>query len=147
MPGITPAIVRSSETNEKRPFMCAYPGCNKRYFKLSHLQMHSRKHTGKARQENPSGLAVIWKGLPPHSRTANPHHWSYSVRQARSPTSVTSQTAGGSSPGQTSWRDISGGTQVCALSPFPFISPLLRTCLLHSPFHCLLQPARECLCA
>lgn len=26
--------------------MCAYPGCNKRYFKLSHLQMHSRKHTG-----------------------------------------------------------------------------------------------------
>ncbi|XP_030056522.1 Wilms tumor protein isoform X3 [Microcaecilia unicolor] len=47
VPGVTPAIVRSaSETNEKRPFMCAYPGCNKRYFKLSHLQMHSRKHTG-----------------------------------------------------------------------------------------------------
>ncbi|KAL2094006.1 hypothetical protein ACEWY4_011318 [Coilia grayii] len=46
VPGITPALVRSSETNEKRPFMCAYPGCNKRYFKLSHLQMHSRKHTG-----------------------------------------------------------------------------------------------------
>uniref|UniRef100_A0A8C9SMS2 Wilms tumor protein homolog n=1 Tax=Scleropages formosus TaxID=113540 RepID=A0A8C9SMS2_SCLFO len=46
VPGITPSIVRSSETNEKRPFMCAYPGCNKRYFKLSHLQMHSRKHTG-----------------------------------------------------------------------------------------------------
>uniref|UniRef100_A0AAR2LEL9 C2H2-type domain-containing protein n=1 Tax=Pygocentrus nattereri TaxID=42514 RepID=A0AAR2LEL9_PYGNA len=45
VPGIAPAIVRS-ETNEKRPFMCAYPGCNKRYFKLSHLQMHSRKHTG-----------------------------------------------------------------------------------------------------
>ncbi|XP_072574236.1 Wilms tumor protein homolog isoform X2 [Paramormyrops kingsleyae] len=46
VPGITPSIVRSSETNEKRPFMCSYPGCNKRYFKLSHLQMHSRKHTG-----------------------------------------------------------------------------------------------------
>ncbi|XP_061077599.1 WT1 transcription factor a isoform X5 [Conger conger] len=46
VPGIAPAIVRSSETNEKRPFMCAYPGCNRRYFKLSHLQMHSRKHTG-----------------------------------------------------------------------------------------------------
>ncbi|XP_009459790.1 PREDICTED: Wilms tumor protein [Nipponia nippon] len=47
VPGVAPAIVRSaSETNEKRPFMCAYPGCNKRYFKLSHLQMHSRKHTG-----------------------------------------------------------------------------------------------------
>ncbi|XP_036399676.1 Wilms tumor protein homolog isoform X3 [Megalops cyprinoides] len=46
VPGITPPIVRSSESNEKRPFMCAYPGCNKRYFKLSHLQMHSRKHTG-----------------------------------------------------------------------------------------------------
>ncbi|XP_075998680.1 WT1 transcription factor a isoform X2 [Genypterus blacodes] len=45
VPSITPTIVRS-ETSEKRPFMCAYPGCNKRYFKLSHLQMHSRKHTG-----------------------------------------------------------------------------------------------------
>ncbi|XP_064868350.1 WT1 transcription factor b isoform X1 [Oncorhynchus nerka] len=46
VPGITPSMVRSSETNEKRPFLCAYPGCNKRYFKLSHLQMHGRKHTG-----------------------------------------------------------------------------------------------------
>uniref|UniRef100_A0A672ZUX3 Wilms tumor protein homolog n=1 Tax=Sphaeramia orbicularis TaxID=375764 RepID=A0A672ZUX3_9TELE len=45
VPGIAPAIVRS-ESSEKRPFMCAYPGCNKRYFKLSHLQMHGRKHTG-----------------------------------------------------------------------------------------------------
>uniref|UniRef100_A0A8C5AV83 Wilms tumor protein homolog n=1 Tax=Gadus morhua TaxID=8049 RepID=A0A8C5AV83_GADMO len=45
VPGLAPAIVRS-EASEKRPFMCAYPGCNKRYFKLSHLQMHSRKHTG-----------------------------------------------------------------------------------------------------
>ncbi|XP_053282808.1 WT1 transcription factor a isoform X1 [Pleuronectes platessa] len=45
VPSIAPAIVRS-EASEKRPFMCAYPGCNKRYFKLSHLQMHSRKHTG-----------------------------------------------------------------------------------------------------
>uniref|UniRef100_A0A3Q3FJ61 Wilms tumor protein homolog n=1 Tax=Labrus bergylta TaxID=56723 RepID=A0A3Q3FJ61_9LABR len=44
-PSLPQAIVRS-ESNEKRPFMCAYPGCNKRYFKLSHLQMHSRKHTG-----------------------------------------------------------------------------------------------------
>ncbi|XP_070686292.1 Wilms tumor protein homolog isoform X2 [Pempheris klunzingeri] len=45
VPSIAPAIVRS-EGNEKRPFMCAHPGCNKRYFKLSHLQMHGRKHTG-----------------------------------------------------------------------------------------------------
>ncbi|KAM8891720.1 WT1 transcription factor a isoform 2-T2 [Spinachia spinachia] len=45
VPSIAPTIVRS-ESSEKRPFMCAYPGCNKRYFKLSHLQMHSRKHTG-----------------------------------------------------------------------------------------------------
>uniref|UniRef100_A0A7N8X7Z4 WT1 transcription factor a n=1 Tax=Mastacembelus armatus TaxID=205130 RepID=A0A7N8X7Z4_9TELE len=45
VPSIAPALVRS-ESSEKRPFMCAYPGCNKRYFKLSHLQMHSRKHTG-----------------------------------------------------------------------------------------------------
>ncbi|XP_062974850.1 Wilms tumor protein isoform X4 [Elgaria multicarinata webbii] len=47
VPGVAPTIVRSAgETNEKRPFMCVYPGCNKRYFKLSHLQMHGRKHTG-----------------------------------------------------------------------------------------------------
>ncbi|XP_051727075.1 WT1 transcription factor b isoform X2 [Ctenopharyngodon idella] len=45
VPGITPSI-KSSETSEKRPFMCSYPGCSKRYFKLSHLQMHGRKHTG-----------------------------------------------------------------------------------------------------
>ncbi|PWA24785.1 hypothetical protein CCH79_00010114 [Gambusia affinis] len=45
VPSIAPAIVRS-DTSEKRPFMCTYPGCNKRYFKLSHLQMHDRKHTG-----------------------------------------------------------------------------------------------------
>ncbi|XP_026176250.1 WT1 transcription factor b isoform X1 [Mastacembelus armatus] len=43
VPGIAHPVVRSSE---KRPFVCAYPGCSKRYFKLSHLQMHGRKHTG-----------------------------------------------------------------------------------------------------
>ncbi|XP_045888983.1 Wilms tumor protein homolog [Micropterus dolomieu] len=41
---IAPPVVK--EANEKRPFVCAYPGCSKRYFKLSHLQMHGRKHTG-----------------------------------------------------------------------------------------------------
>ncbi|XP_012670401.1 WT1 transcription factor b isoform X1 [Clupea harengus] len=46
VPGITPSIVRPPDSNEKRPYMCNYPGCNKRYFKLSHLQMHGRKHTG-----------------------------------------------------------------------------------------------------
>ncbi|XP_051512565.1 Wilms tumor protein homolog isoform X4 [Myxocyprinus asiaticus] len=46
VPGITPSIVKSSETSEKRPFMCSYSGCSKRYFKMSHLQMHERKHTG-----------------------------------------------------------------------------------------------------
>uniref|UniRef100_A0A8C1PFP1 Wilms tumor protein homolog n=1 Tax=Cyprinus carpio TaxID=7962 RepID=A0A8C1PFP1_CYPCA len=45
VPGITPSN-KSSESSEKRPFMCSYPGCSKRYFKLSHLQMHGRKHTG-----------------------------------------------------------------------------------------------------
>uniref|UniRef100_A0A673MJF5 Wilms tumor protein homolog B-like n=1 Tax=Sinocyclocheilus rhinocerous TaxID=307959 RepID=A0A673MJF5_9TELE len=45
VPGIAPSI-KSSESSEKRPFMCSYPGCSKRYFKLSHLQMHGRKHTG-----------------------------------------------------------------------------------------------------
>lgn len=46
VPGIAHPVVRSSEASEKRPFVCAYPGCSKRYFKLSHLQMHGRKHTG-----------------------------------------------------------------------------------------------------
>ncbi|KAK3549276.1 hypothetical protein QTP70_034494 [Hemibagrus guttatus] len=46
VPSITPSSVRSGEPSEKRPFMCTYPGCSKRYFKLSHLQMHGRKHTG-----------------------------------------------------------------------------------------------------
>ncbi|KAM9766229.1 WT1 transcription factor b isoform 3-T3 [Menidia menidia] len=46
VPGVAPAATRSSEASEKRPFVCAYPGCSKRYFKLSHLQMHGRKHTG-----------------------------------------------------------------------------------------------------
>ncbi|XP_061566842.1 WT1 transcription factor b [Cololabis saira] len=46
VPALTPPAVKSSEASEKRPFVCAYPGCSKRYFKLSHLQMHGRKHTG-----------------------------------------------------------------------------------------------------
>ncbi|XP_047435722.1 WT1 transcription factor b isoform X3 [Mugil cephalus] len=46
VPSIATPVARPSEASEKRPFMCAYPGCNKRYFKLSHLQMHGRKHTG-----------------------------------------------------------------------------------------------------
>lgn len=29
-----------------KPFACEHPNCDKRYFKLSHLQMHVRKHTG-----------------------------------------------------------------------------------------------------
>ena len=31
---------------QRKPFVCLYPGCTKRYLKLSHLQMHIRKHTG-----------------------------------------------------------------------------------------------------
>ncbi|KAF3686342.1 Wilms tumor protein -like protein A [Channa argus] len=46
VPGMTYPSAKSSEASEKRPFVCAYPGCSKRYFKLSHLQMHGRKHTG-----------------------------------------------------------------------------------------------------
>ncbi|KAL5503653.1 hypothetical protein EMCRGX_G010635 [Ephydatia muelleri] len=39
--------VMGAETEEQRkPFVCLYPGCTKRYLKLSHLQMHIRKHTG-----------------------------------------------------------------------------------------------------
>lgn len=65
MPGVAPTLVRSaSETSEKRPFMCAYPGCNKRYFKLSHLQMHSRKHTGKCVTDW-RWFGDLWGGLVP----------------------------------------------------------------------------------
>ncbi|KAL1007711.1 hypothetical protein UPYG_G00090580 [Umbra pygmaea] len=46
VPGIAASPARSAESTEKRPFVCVHPGCNKRYFKLSHLQMHGRKHTG-----------------------------------------------------------------------------------------------------
>ncbi|XP_007549884.1 PREDICTED: Wilms tumor protein isoform X1 [Poecilia mexicana] len=46
VPGIAPAAAKSAEANEKRPFVCTHPGCNKRYFKQSHLQMHGRKHSG-----------------------------------------------------------------------------------------------------
>ncbi|XP_038162618.1 WT1 transcription factor b isoform X3 [Cyprinodon tularosa] len=46
LPSIGPLAAKSTEACEKRPFVCAHPGCNKRYFKLSHLQMHGRKHTG-----------------------------------------------------------------------------------------------------
>ncbi|XP_024152100.1 WT1 transcription factor b isoform X1 [Oryzias melastigma] len=46
VPGMTPPVAKSSEASERRPFVCVYPGCSKRYFKLSHLQMHGRKHTG-----------------------------------------------------------------------------------------------------
>lgn len=38
------AITKSEE--QRKPFVCLYPGCTKRYLKLSHLQMHIRKHTG-----------------------------------------------------------------------------------------------------
>ena len=42
---------RGSSTTKKndeanKPFVCEYQGCDKRYYKLSHLQMHVRKHTG-----------------------------------------------------------------------------------------------------
>lgn len=63
VPGVAPTLVRSaSETSEKRPFMCAYPGCNKRYFKLSHLQMHSRKHTGKSVHHPALALVATGQG-------------------------------------------------------------------------------------
>jgi len=58
VPGITPSI-KSSESSEKRPFMCSYPGCSKRYFKLSHLQMHGRKHTGEVHVARTRFYAIL----------------------------------------------------------------------------------------
>ena len=44
MMGQQPINTKSEE--QRKPFVCLYPGCTKRYLKLSHLQMHIRKHTG-----------------------------------------------------------------------------------------------------
>lgn len=47
-----PGMLLSQQANgvkteeQRKPFVCLYPGCTKRYLKLSHLQMHIRKHTG-----------------------------------------------------------------------------------------------------
>uniref|UniRef100_A0A3P8W7E1 WT1 transcription factor b n=1 Tax=Cynoglossus semilaevis TaxID=244447 RepID=A0A3P8W7E1_CYNSE len=45
VPG-TATPVTKSESIDKRPFSCTYPGCSKRYFKMSHLLTHGHKHTG-----------------------------------------------------------------------------------------------------
>ena len=42
----TTANVAAKTDEQRKPFVCLYPGCTKRYLKLSHLQMHIRKHTG-----------------------------------------------------------------------------------------------------
>ncbi len=38
--------IQQKSEEQRKPFVCLYPGCTKRYLKLSHLQMHIRKHTG-----------------------------------------------------------------------------------------------------
>lgn len=43
-PGGRPAGSRKDDS--LKPFVCEYQNCDKRYYKLSHLQMHVRKHTG-----------------------------------------------------------------------------------------------------
>lgn len=47
-PFIAPSVssVTPKTDEQRKPFVCLYPGCTKRYLKLSHLQMHIRKHTG-----------------------------------------------------------------------------------------------------
>lgn len=41
-----PPVAAAKTDEQRKPFVCLYPGCTKRYLKLSHLQMHIRKHTG-----------------------------------------------------------------------------------------------------
>ena len=41
-----PQMAATKTEEQRKPFVCLYPGCTKRYLKLSHLQMHIRKHTG-----------------------------------------------------------------------------------------------------
>jgi Wilms tumor protein 1 len=43
---ISAQAIMSKTEEQRKPFVCLYPGCTKRYLKLSHLQMHIRKHTG-----------------------------------------------------------------------------------------------------
>ena len=38
--------VSTKKDDNLKPFVCEHPNCDKRYYKLSHLQMHVRKHTG-----------------------------------------------------------------------------------------------------
>jgi len=38
--------ISTSKVNRKRNFVCTYAGCNKSYFKSSHLKAHNRLHTG-----------------------------------------------------------------------------------------------------
>ncbi|KAG5839990.1 hypothetical protein ANANG_G00211370 [Anguilla anguilla] len=48
VPGITPAIVRSSETNEARekPYQCDFSDCGRRFSRSDQLKRHQRRHTG-----------------------------------------------------------------------------------------------------
>ena len=41
-----PQMAATKTEEQRKPFVCLYPGCTKRYLKLSHLQMHIRKQTG-----------------------------------------------------------------------------------------------------
>ena len=46
MKTMNPCVPQNGKEERRKPFVCLYPGCSKRYMKLSHLQMHIRKHTG-----------------------------------------------------------------------------------------------------
>jgi len=37
---------QTEEENRPKPFVCDHPGCNKMYYKSSHLKAHIRIHTG-----------------------------------------------------------------------------------------------------
>ncbi|KAG7270917.1 hypothetical protein CRUP_025668 [Coryphaenoides rupestris] len=104
VPAIAAPVARSADST-KRTFVCPHPGCTKRYFKMSNLQMHGRKHTG----EKP--FVCCWSNC-----TKNP--WRYGETTTTTTTTTTinmfvsGKAAGGYvTPSRPRWRSI--GSRVC----------------------------------